>query len=125
MSDKIYIFSTLTAAQNYRIGDGPEEVLIEGGAGIANRNLITPRGVATVITPEQFAELNHNEVFKLHVKNGFITFSDKKADAETVAENMNQNDPSRPDTPERAAEAAAEAQQVTGAEKTTTVAKKK
>lgn len=124
MSDKIYVFSTLAAAQAYRIGDGPEEVIIQGGAGIANKNLITPRGVVTPITAEQYAELSStNEVFKLHVENGFITVTDKETDVEKVAADMNQNDPSKPDTPEKADQAAKDAQQVTGAERKTTVKK--
>lgn len=103
-----YVYSTLSNDNEYR-GYKPggadmqtveRHVLIKGGAGIANKNIITPRGVATEVTAEELEFLKGHESFKMHVENGFITFDNKKADAEEVAKDMKKKDQSAPVTPE-------------------------
>lgn len=103
MSDK-YVFSTLSSSVqyvNYKQGDSDLPVAdgyvqINGGAGIADKRLITPLGVMTKITDEEYDFLKKDELFQRHVKNGFITVRDAKADADVVAADMTSRDPSDP-----------------------------
>lgn len=103
-----YVYSTLSNDNEYRIyekggADIPVvkgHVLIKGGAGIANKNLITPRGVPTEVTKEQLEMLEGNDQFKMHKENGFISVDTKQADADAVAKNMTKKDKSAPKTPE-------------------------
>jgi len=103
-----YVYSTLSCDNEYRGykkggGDIPQveaHVLIKGGAGIANRNIITPRGVATEVTKEELIILEANEQFQLHVKNGFIMVESKRSEADEVAKNMTKKDKSAPATPD-------------------------
>ena len=108
-SDKTkYVFSTLACDQLYTawtptsndMKEKGHQVFIKGGAGVANDRIITPLGVMTEITEDQFAILQQNEDFKRHVKAGFLTVQDKKHDVEKVAADMNRQDPSAPKTPE-------------------------
>jgi hypothetical protein len=105
MSKHLYIFSTLAAAVNYLnhekggadlpvpVGTG---VLIKGGTGVADRNLVTPRGVMTEITAEELVYLEQNPVFQLHKRNGFITVEESNKDPErVVSEGMVPGDESR------------------------------
>jgi len=103
MRTNYYVYSTL-ASDNvydaYRTGGGDmpvpiEGVLIKGGTGVMGANLITPRGVMTMVTGEQYARLQSDPVFKLHSENGFLTVEETNAPAEAVAANLNPADPSR------------------------------
>lgn len=77
------------------------QVYIKGGVGVSNKNLITPRGVRTEVSDEDHEFLRNNEVFKKHVKNGFITMEKYKANAEKVAINsLQEKDGSAQKTPE-------------------------
>lgn len=101
---KLYIYSTLSNDQRYAtyrtaergVPQVASSVFIAGKANVTNKHFITPRGVATEVTAEQLAELRTNEVFKLHEKNGFVTVSEKKQDAEKVAASMTGRDASAP-----------------------------
>jgi hypothetical protein len=85
-------------------------VQIKGGANVANKYVMTPKGVRTEVTDEELALLEKDEVFKLHKKNGFITIEkDKKRNADTVAADMNPKDGSAPKTPAELEKEAAEA----------------
>lgn len=106
---KVFIFSTLATDMLYTewmpthdsgamAGKG-REVFVKGGTGVANDRVVTPQGVRTEIEDDDLASLQNNEVFKLHVKNGFITYQKKSADPEKVAADMKLNDPSSPRTP--------------------------
>lgn len=104
-----YIFSTLACDNEYRSytkggNDMPsveKSVLVKGGAGIANKNLITPRGVMTSVSDEDLKHLEANESFQMHKENGYITVESKKADADEVAvKSMKKKDKSAPVTPE-------------------------
>lgn len=105
MSKSLYVYSTLSSAVNYQVtqtggGDLPvgiQDIVIQGGANIPDKFLRTPDGaVITPITEQEYEALQANEIFKLHVKNGFITVSDKKADPEKVAADMTTRDQSAP-----------------------------
>lgn len=99
-----YVFSTLANNQMYQEwvkggGDIPVKgrgVLIKGGAGVANRNLITPLGVATEVSDEELQLLEANDVFQTHKALGFIVVRQKSADVEKVAADMNRTDKSAP-----------------------------
>jgi len=56
------------------------DVLVKGGAGVANDRLITPRGVVTEITEEQAEALRANPVFAMHEKNGFVQIGEAYVD---------------------------------------------
>src|SRR5690625_424821 len=84
---KTYIYSTLSADQNY---DG---VIINGGAGVANRrSLITVDGAVTAVTKEQLAKLQQNNVFQSHKRNEFIKLRTKKDEVEKVTKDMKAKD---------------------------------
>lgn len=128
MSGDVYVYSTLTADNNYTVyekggADLPVEagsVLIRGGSNVADRRLHTPRGVVTKISAEQLKALRSNEVFKLHERNGYVTISDKKEDPEVVAADLTTRSPDAPlvdedfgpDDPRRAGAAAPDVQTI-------------
>jgi hypothetical protein len=101
---KVYVFSTLANDQLYQNwleggNDMPlkgHSVLIKGGTGVANDRLVTPIGVATEITDEDYAELQKNQVFIRHEKEGFITVRQKSVAVEKVTPDMNMKDKSAP-----------------------------
>ena len=101
---KIYIYSTLTADQIYTsyktspngVPTATSNVLIKGGANLMTKHMVTPRGVVTEVTPEELAELRTNEVFKLHLSNGFLQISEAKTDVEKAAADMTGRDQSAP-----------------------------
>ena len=79
----MYIYSTLS--QNIDFGF----VVVMGGAGVTNRvSLDTPNGVATSITTEQFNLWKENESFKNFVKNGYMSHSTLKNNADSVAKDL-------------------------------------
>ena len=103
-SDEVYVFSTLTSSVEYRnhVAGGADlpvvdkSVLIVGGTNIPDKHLVTPFGVMTKVSAEEFSWLQGNELFKLHQKNGYITVRDKAADPEKVATDMTTRDQSAP-----------------------------
>lgn len=100
----IYVYSTLSNDQRYtsyshRDGAAPQvdnSIFIAGKANVANKHLITPRGMVTEVTAEQLQALRRDLVFQQHVKNGFITISNAKADPEKIASGMTGRDESAP-----------------------------
>ena len=92
---KIYVYSTLTNSQKYtqykplakgaQFREVEHQVLIYGGSNLADKHLITPRGVATEITEEDYEMLKKNSVFLRHEKNGYVVVHAEKRDAEKVA----------------------------------------
>jgi len=105
---EVYVFSTLAADMDYHVHEPARDgvpparkhtVHIAGGAGIANKNLITPNGVMTTITTEELSLLEQVPLFKMHKDNGYIKVEMRRADAEKVATDMATDDPSKPLTP--------------------------
>jgi len=104
MADHIYVYSTLSSDQLYTsYTHGPNglalpdgEILIAGKANVMDKHFVTKLGVATKITAEQLVELKKNELFNLHVKNGFIKYDKAETDAEVVAADMQGRDQSAP-----------------------------
>jgi hypothetical protein len=104
-----YVYSTLTASQRYQTYTKSDNgipsaerpsILIQGGSNVADKNFVTPRGVVTKVTAEQVKELQQNELFKTHVKNGFITIEDKEVDKEKVVADLTQRSPDAPQVPQ-------------------------
>ncbi len=96
---RIYIYSTLSNDQRYQLKNGTS-VLVTGKANVANKQLVTPKGMVTVVSEDEFNLLQENIVFKAHSKNGFVSASHDKQDAETFAErNLEAADKSAQDTP--------------------------
>ena len=108
MSKTYHVYSKMSADVTYNDympgGDIPRvarSVTIKGGAGVANKNIITPYGVHTEITEEERDMLLKNGIFKLHQEGGFVTIEGKKEDPDLVATNLTAGpDPSAPLTPE-------------------------
>lgn len=106
MSKKLYIFSTLAADVSYTgysdaKGDALPKVqmsvVVKGGAGVANRRTIeTPRGVVTSVTEEEAKFLSSHPVFAKHLKNGYVSISEKSADGDEAAADMTGRDASAP-----------------------------
>jgi hypothetical protein len=103
----LFVYSTLAADvlyQNTAPGgaDLPvvvEEVLVKGGAGVANSRLVTPRGVATEITEGQAEALRQNPVFALHEKNGHVMIESRRVDPDKAAADLTGRDVSAPIVP--------------------------
>lgn len=104
MAKSIFVYSTLTCSQAYTPyqmsgGDIPvpqKSILIHGGTNVPNKNLITPQGVMTEITPAEYEQLKDIDLFKLHQENGFITVSERKVDPEVAAADMQQRSDDAP-----------------------------
>jgi len=105
-----HIYSTLANNQRYAtykpsqpgqdIAIIDKEVLIEGKAGVANKNLITPRGVVTKITDSQYKILDQCKMFNRHVTRGYIAVEKKNEAIDKVLVGMEPRDVSAPITPE-------------------------
>ena len=102
-----YVFSTLTADQNYQnyelnANNAPihtSSVMVKGGSGVANDRLITPLGVMTQVSDSDYEELKKNSSFLGHEKLGFIVVQKKQSEPEKVASGMQLRDKSAPITP--------------------------
>ena len=77
----------------------PMKVAINGGSGLADKHLFTPRGVITHVSDEEMEMLLRNSAFKRHIERGFITYDKKKIAPEKKAANMADKDGSAPITP--------------------------
>ncbi|MBP3933130.1 MAG: hypothetical protein J6D44_04575 [Pseudomonas sp.] len=89
-----YVYSTLSNDNNYG------GVFIAGKANVANKNIVTPLGMATKVDDSALSVLESSHVFRLHKENGFITVEKYKEDADLVASDMTGRDASAPETPE-------------------------
>lgn len=90
----VYVYSSLSNDQAYTVYEraangaalAEHTIHIKGKANVADRHtLVTPRGAVTAVTAEQAAVLGKCDMFKRHVDRGFITVSDRRADATDVA----------------------------------------
>lgn len=105
MARKLYVYSTLTASVRYcagQFGEGgsivpSDGILIEGGANVADKRLITPEGaIITEIDADQLDALRQDATFALHEKNGFIKISEHRQGGEAAASDMVTRDASAP-----------------------------
>ncbi len=103
-----YVYSTLTCGTRYRVwiqsgNDLPtseHSIVIQGGTGLANKDLITPYGVVTEVKDEDLAILETHEAFLRYVERGFIRVERIKTDPEKVAADMVGRDGSSPLVPQ-------------------------
>lgn len=98
MSNKVYVYSTLTSDQDY--GTAAGNVRINGGANVSDKHLITPKGVVTEITEAQLDALQRHAVFAAHARNGFLTVSLKERKVDHMVKDMAGPDASAQETPE-------------------------
>lgn len=103
MSKKVFIYSTLSNDQAYtqyvkgtEVPQVEHTINIAGKANVAGKHFLTPLGMVTEITEEDLAILKGNQMFQIHEANGFITYSNTKADPDTVASDMTGRDASAP-----------------------------
>lgn len=75
-------------------------VRIKGGAGVADKRLVTPGGVVTEVSDEDLAFLHTNAEFLKHMKAGFVTVEGTRFDPDHVGADMRHGDGSQPLTPE-------------------------
>lgn len=103
-----YVFSTLTANQKYPtwkkvpgrdIPTMQGYVLIRGGANLPSKVLVTPKGVMTPVTDEEYEQLKESPGFLQHLKGGFLTVEDKAYDIDKVVSDLEEKDTSAPMTP--------------------------
>lgn len=104
-----YIFSTATSGIKYTEFKKTKDmqipvrhVHIQGGANLANKHLITPRGVATQVTQDDLEFLLAHPVFQRHVDKGYMQIEKTNKDPEKViaSNDMELKDGSAPETPE-------------------------
>lgn len=99
-----HIYSTLSNNQRYDkyVAGGADlprierSVVIAGGANVADKHFITPRGVVTTVTDDDYELLKENKLFNTHLENGYITVEERKADVEKVIAGMTGRDESAP-----------------------------
>lgn len=108
-----YIYSTLSAPVKitfYRDEGGKHPVsyhavMIPGGANIASKHLITPKGVASHVTESDLELLETHPNFQIMKTNGFIKIDKKKSeDLDKAVKDLAPKDRSAPKTPEDYAE---------------------
>ena len=110
----VYIISTTTSGRKYREMSKPKlgkdgkwtsppkvvrSVDINGGANVSpGVGIMTPRGVATRISDEDYTWLKEESSFKRHLEKGFLSVvkSDKEVNANAVAGSMKEYDGSAP-----------------------------
>lgn len=110
-----YVYSKLVGDQCYTLYKPLEKgsraplsqrrykVFIKGGANVAKGRtpeIITPMGVRTKITEEEFDALKKCKVFRIHLENKHIIVDQVKANPDKVAKNELEPDVSRPRVPE-------------------------
>ena len=78
-----------------------QQILIKGGSGVANKNIITPHGVATEVTDSELEALSGVPSFKRHLSKGFLVVGKGKASENSIksAANDLSTDISTPLTP--------------------------
>jgi len=103
-----YVYSTATCSGSYTLYHDnsnkdlavvKKSVTINGGHGVANKHLFTPRGVVTEVSDEDMEFLLANPKFAKHVKDGFLTYEKKFVAPEKMAASMAEKDGSAPLTP--------------------------
>ena len=110
-----YVYSTSTCAASYcvyeenspndiavlkRWPDGePMKVTIQGGHGLSDKHMFTPKGVVTKVSDRDMELLLNNKSFLRHMDKGFKSYDKKKVNPEKKARDMADKDKSAPLTP--------------------------
>ena len=104
-----FVYSTATCSTTYNIfhpGNDKDisrtkhKILIKGGANVANKHIVTSRGVVTEVSDEDLKLLMGDYHFQQHMAAGFLTVDAIKTSPNKVAKNMEAKDASAPKTPE-------------------------
>ncbi len=104
-----FVYSTLTCDNAYTLYEKtpPEQlskprrsIIIKGGANVANKHVLTAKGIVTQVSEADMEILKQNDHFMLHHKNGYITWEKHKEDPERVAKDMKAKDAGAPKVPE-------------------------
>jgi len=86
-----YIMSKMTANVNYAvytkgargINEVKQIISVRGGADVVDKKtLVTPEGVLTVVSDEDYAKLQDNPIFKRHLERGVLKISTNESNAE-------------------------------------------
>lgn len=101
-----YVISKLVNSQTYTqyaksingLNQVSAQVEIKGGADITNKNLITPEGVITKVTPAELEILKANKDFQKHLEHGHVRYFSNEPDIDKVASKL-EKDNSAPLTP--------------------------
>lgn len=98
----VYIYSTMSQDVAYtfykekkHLGDLHEvesKIFVKGGAGVITKNLVTPQGIATKITNEEYDRLKDHPVFKIHEENGFVVARQTKIGLSIISKDMEKRD---------------------------------
>jgi hypothetical protein len=91
-----YIYSTSSSDNEFRFFNRSPDgkpipnggIVIRGGANVANKNFITPRGVVTTVSEEVLERLKTHPVFQRMVDKGFLSHRNDKVDPEKQAAEM-------------------------------------
>lgn len=102
-----YVFSTLATDVEYvdwipgggEVPSKGRSVVVKGGAGVADKRLLTPLGISTKITDEDASFLETNKTFKAHEKAGHVKLSKRDMAPEKFAADMTGRDKSAPLVP--------------------------
>ncbi|MDE2100259.1 MAG: hypothetical protein KGL39_23615 [Patescibacteria group bacterium] len=105
-----HIYSTLANTQHYTMYDRSKDknqlprvkaqIMVHGGANVSNKQFVTPKGVMTTVSDEEYELLKDNHVFKQHVANGHIQVESRKYSLDKVVKDMTEKDKSAPLTPD-------------------------
>jgi len=97
-----YVLSKLANTQIYtlyvkgvnNVNIPEQRVEIKGGADVTDKNLVTPEGVVTKITPEELDILKANKDFQRHLEGGYVKYFGTAPNIEKHVDKM-EKDPSR------------------------------
>lgn len=81
----MYVYSTIAFGINFN------GVIINGGAGVANKHLWTPQGVVTNLTDEEYDQVKAYPPFLDYIKSGHFVVSSTENDPNKVAKDMNKD----------------------------------
>lgn len=104
-----YVYSTISTSVNYPIYAQShskdlsvivKDIVIKGGAGVADRHCLTPKGFVTEVSDEDLEHLEKNATFLKHKQAGFIYVEKKSISITKAVSNMNPRDNSSPKVPE-------------------------
>lgn len=105
-----FIASTLTASQKYATWSYPQGeqgmpqiqryVLIQGGANVPPKTLVTPLGAVTEVSDSDLELLENNHTFCTHRENGYVKVLKKNPGADVAAQDLTAKDASAPLTPD-------------------------
>jgi hypothetical protein len=100
-----HVYSTLTASQKFpawkqggadlKVYD--KFVCVKGGANLTDKNFVTPQGVVTSLTDDEYEMVKDNATFNKFVDRGFFKVTKKKvSDISKAVSDLNARDKSAP-----------------------------